>query len=229
MLDRTHYRLGELAYAGGDLPAAMAEYQQVVDRWPHSPLVPRALYGLGWAKLSQNDYTNAERLFDTMIQKYPHDKLRRVPATPGASPAISWKDFGPAIDDVQAMLAADPTPAEKSDAALPVGSVPDGPKETRRGRRKLPSDPQDDPKYAGADKVLYEWAWTLKQQDKQPEAVEVFSRLAANMPTARWRPRGNITGAKRATIGPFPGCGRRVSDGAGEGRPQSQLGRKGRS
>ena len=41
---------------------------------------------------------------------------------------------------------------------------------------------KDDPKYAGADKVLYELAWALKQQGKEKESAEVFARLAAERP-----------------------------------------------
>ena len=43
-----------------------------------------------------------------------------------------------------------------------------------------------------ADKVLYELAWALKSQDKEKEAADVFAQLAAQCPTARWRPRASI-------------------------------------
>ncbi len=179
VLDRAHYRLGELAYAGGDLPAATAEYQQVVDRWPQSSLVPRALYGLGWAKLSQNDYPSAERLFDTMLGKFPKDKLAPRARYARGIARHQRKDFGPAIDDVQALLAADPTPAEKSDARYLLGLCQTGLKQHAEAAASFQAILHDDPKYAGADKVLYELAWALKQQDQQKEAGEVFSRLAA--------------------------------------------------
>ena len=163
-----------LAYADGDFQAAAAEYQQVVDRWPQSPLAPRALYGLGWAKLSQNDYAGAERLFDAMVAKYPATSWRRAPATPAASLGTSGKNFGPAIEDVQALLAADPTPAEKSDARYLLGLCQAGLKQDAEAAATFQAILSDDPKYAGADKVLYELAWALKQQNKEQEAAEAL-------------------------------------------------------
>jgi TolA-binding protein len=179
VLDRAHYRLGELAYAGGDLPAATAEYGQVVDRWPRSPLVPRALYGLGWTKLGQNDYASAERLFDTMLEKYPHNKLAPRARYARGIARHQRKDFSSAIDDVQALLAADPTPAEKSDARYLLGLCHTGLKHYDEAAASFQAILHNDPQYPGADKVLYEWAWALEQQDKQKEAAEVFARLAA--------------------------------------------------
>ena len=179
VLDRAHYRLGELAYDDGDFPAAAAEYGRVLDRWPRSPLVPRGLYGLGWVKLSQNDYAGAERLFDTMLEKYPRDKLAPRARYARGIARHQRKDFGPAIEDVRALLAADPTPSEKSDAEYLLGLCQAGLKQYAEAAASFQAILRDDPKYAVADRVLYEWAWALKQQDKQKEAVEVFSRLAA--------------------------------------------------
>ena len=179
LLERAHYRLGELAYGGGDFTTAAAEYQQVIDRWPQSLLVPRALYGLGWMKLRQNDFAGGEQLFDRMLAKYPRDKLAPRARYARGIARHQRKEFGPAMEDVRALLAADPTPKEKSDARYLLGLCQAGLKQDAEAAASFQAILRDDPKYAGADKVLYEWAWTLKRQDKQQEAVELFSRLAA--------------------------------------------------
>jgi TolA-binding protein len=179
LLGRAHYRLGEQAYAGGDFAAAAAHYQQVVDRWPQSPLAPRALYGLGWVKLGQNDYTGAERLFDTMLAKYPGDKLAPRARYARGIARHQRKEFGPAMEDVRALLAADPTPAEKSDARYLLGLCQTGLKQDAEAAASFQAILRDDPKYAGADKVLYEWAWALQRQNQQLEAAAIFARLAA--------------------------------------------------
>ena len=89
------------------MPAAIsrlppAEYQQVLDKWPQSPLAPHALYGLGWVKLSQNDPAAAEKLFDEWLEKYPDHKLiPRVRYARGMA-RHQLKDFAAAIDDIQA-------------------------------------------------------------------------------------------------------------------------------
>ncbi len=121
LLDRVHYRLAELAYAGGDFKTAAAEYQQVGDKWPQSPLAPQALCGLGWAKLSQNDYAAAEKCFDAMIEKHADDKLVPRARYARAVARQQLKKYAGAIEDIRALLAADPAAAEKSDARYLLG------------------------------------------------------------------------------------------------------------
>jgi tetratricopeptide (TPR) repeat protein len=56
--NRSFYQLlrGALAFQAGDLPAALAAYQEAVDAWPGSP---QALAGLGRAQAATGDVANA--------------------------------------------------------------------------------------------------------------------------------------------------------------------------
>ena len=47
LLDRATYRSGEIAYAKNDFDGAITQYQQLLEKFPQSPLVPNALYSLG--------------------------------------------------------------------------------------------------------------------------------------------------------------------------------------
>ena len=141
VLDRAHYRLGELAYADGDLPAAAAEYGQVLDRWPRSPLVPRGLYGLGWVKLSQNDYAGAERLFDTLLEKYPRDKLAPVRSLCSRHSSPPTKGLWTGDRRRAGAVGGRSHSVGEVGRTIPVGALPGGPEAIRRGRRQLPSHP----------------------------------------------------------------------------------------
>jgi TolA-binding protein len=182
LLDRAHYRLGECRFAAGDFPAAAAEYQQVAENWPQSPLAPYALYGLGWAKLNLNDYAGAAQALDSLEAKYADHKLIPRGRYARAVARQQLGKFASALDDVQALLAADPTPAEKSDARYVLGLCQAGLQKHAEAVETFRWLLKDDPQYANHDKVLYELAWALKSIHKEKEAAEAFASLLEKRP-----------------------------------------------
>jgi len=175
-LDRAHFRLGELAYAMGDWPAAAREYKLTVDSFPQSSVAPQAAYGLAWTELSQQNFAGATKALDGLIAgggplagkaRYARGFARQ-----------QQKEYAAAIEDMQAFLKASPEKPEKSEAQyiLAVCQAAIGkPAEAESTLRALL---QDDSTYPGADKAHYELAWALDSQDKKPAAAEVFTRLA---------------------------------------------------
>jgi cellulose synthase operon protein C len=180
-LDRAHYRLGEYLLAGGntkDAQAAAAEYESVLKEWPEGPLAPYALYGLAWAKLNQGDNAGAEAAVDALAKKHAqHALLARARYVRGMA-RQQLEKYKPAVDDLQAFLAADPSPAEKSNAQYVLGLCQTSLKQHREAVATFETLLKDDPKGPLADKVSYELGWALKSQDQEKEAAEVFARLA---------------------------------------------------
>ncbi len=79
----------------------------------------------------------------------------------------------------------DATPAEKSDARYVLGLCQVGLKQAGRGGRHLPGRClQEDPKYAAADKVLYELAWALKSRTRRPRRPRPSPSWPSSAPTA---------------------------------------------
>ena len=114
-----------------------------------------------------------------MVVKYPTQKLTPRARYARGIARQQQKNYGPAIEDVRALLAADPTPVEKSDARYLLGLCQAGMQKPADAVASFESILKDDPKYVGTDKVLYELAWAFQQQGKKTEAVKVFARLAA--------------------------------------------------
>ncbi len=183
-LDRAYYRLGELNYAAGKFATAAAEYQAVIDKWPQSPLAAQAFYGVGWARLNQNDYAAAEQCFSTMIATHSDRKLTPRAHYARAIARHQLKKYAAAIDDIHALLAADPTRAEKSDALYLLGLCQTGLHRDNDATATYQTILRDDLKYAATDKVLYELAWSLKQQGNEKESVDAFTRLAREQPAS---------------------------------------------
>lgn len=187
LLDRAHYWLGEYAYAGGDYETAAAEHRRVVDTWPKSNLVPHALFGLGWSQLNRKDHAGAEKAFSRLVEGYPRHKLTARARFARAMARQQLGKYAPAVEDLQAMLAAGltatgPTAAERSDARYILGLCQAGMKNHAEAAAVFEALLKDDPKYTGADKVLYEWAWTLSAMKKGADAAERFGRLAKSHP-----------------------------------------------
>ena len=74
LLDRAHFRLGEMLLESGDNAGAANEYQWVLDHAADSPLVPGALVGLGWSQLNRSDAAAAQKSFAAV------DKWKNIPA-----------------------------------------------------------------------------------------------------------------------------------------------------
>ncbi len=229
VLDRAHYRLGELAYADGDFQRP----RRSTSRWstggrkaPWSPAPSMDWVG----RSSVRTTTPAPKGFSIRCSRsIPRDKL--VPRARYARGIARHqrKNFAPAIEDVQALLAADPTPAEKSDARYLLGLCQAGLKKHAEAAASFQAILQDDPKYAGADKVLYELAWALKQQDKQKEAVEVFARLAAEHADSPLAAEAQYhVGESAYQAGDFQECGRWRIMPALEKAGKTRVGREGR-
>ncbi len=94
------------------------------------------------------------------------------------------KEFAPAVDDLQAFLKSKPSTTDKSDARYLLGLCQTGlnkPGDAAKTFRELLAD---DPRYAAADKVLYELAWAQKADGHESDAAESFARLAKAQPSS---------------------------------------------
>jgi cellulose synthase operon protein C len=181
LLDRAYYRLGEYSAADGDIGAAVAAYE-VLEKWPQSPLLPHALYGLGWAKINQKQYADAEKALDKLVKDFAEHKL--VPRARYAR-GIARQQLGkfePAIADIRAFLAADPTETEKAEAQYVVGLCQVGSKQHAEAAATFEALLKESPKSSIADKAYYELAWALQSQDKKKEAAAAFAKVAESQP-----------------------------------------------
>jgi TolA-binding protein len=176
-LDRAHFRLAEFALAAGDNKLAASEYQQVIEKWPASPLTPNAWHGLGWAELIGKNYQQSVDTLTKLIDKFPDNPLVPRARYHRGMARQQLKQFDAGIEDVQAFLKSNPPAAEKADALYVEGLCDVGLQKYGPAIEIFRNILKDDPKYAGADKVLYELAWALKSENKDAEATEAFARL----------------------------------------------------
>ena len=156
LLDRAHFRLGELLAASGDNKQAAAEYKQVLEKWPDSPLVPNALFSLGWAELVGKEFQPSVDTLTRLIEKYPDNPLVARARYARGMARQQLKQFDAGIEDIQAFLKSNPSATEKSDALYVAGLCEVGRQKYGPAIEIFRGILKDDPSYAGSDKVIYE-------------------------------------------------------------------------
>ncbi len=182
LLDRAHYRLGELLTAESDLKAAAVEYQQVVDKWPDSPLAAYALYGLGSAKLKQNDYAEAAKAFDQLLAKTADARLVSAARLARAAALERLGKHHEAIADLKAYLSDEQSVQGKTEARYLLAVCQAALKQHAEAVTTLEALLKEDAQPAIADKVYYELGWALKSLGKEQQAAEAFGKLVEQSP-----------------------------------------------
>jgi tol-pal system protein YbgF len=79
--DNARYWLGETYYVLRDYPAAMAEYDRLVQLNPSSPKVPGALLKIGLIQFEQRDFDQAKATLERVIGTYPESTEARLAKT----------------------------------------------------------------------------------------------------------------------------------------------------
>ncbi|NEX19576.1 tol-pal system protein YbgF [Thiorhodococcus mannitoliphagus] len=76
--DNARYWLGETYYVMRDYPAALAEYDRLVQLNPSSPKVPGAMLKVGFIQYEQKDYDQAKSTLEQVVRNYPNSTEARL-------------------------------------------------------------------------------------------------------------------------------------------------------
>ena len=182
VLDRAHFLLGEIDYAGGNFAGAAKEYALIPQNWPESPLAADAVHALGWSRFEQGDLEGASRDFGLLLEKYASHPLATRARLARAQARQQAKQYEPAMEDLTAFLATNPARGERSTAQYVSALCQVGLSKWAEAAGTLRTLLQEDPQYPEIDKVLYELGWALASSEKPAEAAEAFGRLAAERP-----------------------------------------------
>jgi cellulose synthase operon protein C len=192
-LDRAHFLLAEYAFESGDLKTAGTEYQRIIADFAGSPLQTRARYGLGWTHYSRGENPQAVEALTEMLSALPKDAAAtdelarrahyvRGLAQYGASQTASGESksnrLKEAVADLSLFLKHAPEAAEAADARYMLGLCQAGIGQSQAAVATFQGLLKDFPQYAGADKVRYELAWSLRDLNQDDEATKFFAELA---------------------------------------------------
>jgi TolA-binding protein len=145
------------------------------------------LRGLGWVLFDQKEFAAAETAFNTLVEKYPDQKLKLRSLYARGLVRHQLGKFPEAIADLQAFLAtAGIELVEKSDARYVLGLSLVGQKKPAEAVAAFRTLLTEDPKYVVADKVYYELAWALKSAGQEKESVEAFAELVKQCPQSAY-------------------------------------------
>ncbi len=76
--DNGRYWLGETYYVQRNYPAALAEFDRLVQINPSSPKVPAAMLKIGYIQFDQKAYDQARETLEKVIKSYPNSTEARL-------------------------------------------------------------------------------------------------------------------------------------------------------
>ncbi len=76
--DNAQYWLGETAYVQRDFKTALAEFRKVTEGYPSSPKVPDALLKQGFIDYETQQWADARRVLNQVVQSYPTSTAARL-------------------------------------------------------------------------------------------------------------------------------------------------------
>lgn len=153
-------------------------YTNVGQKFPDSPLAPKALYGLAWVRITTSDFSGAVGALDALLANDVDGDLAPRARFARGLARVELKEFAPAFDDVQAYLRSDPAGDDKRSAQYVLGVCQARLNQTEEAERTFRSILDQSPAFAGGDKVLYELALALRSLGRGEEATDAFRRLA---------------------------------------------------
>lgn len=182
LLDKAHYRLGEIKFAKGDYAAAEQEYRWVLEHASGSPLVPHALHQLACSQLNDKRPAEAETTASDLLSRFAdHPSAPEARYFRGLARQQMAK-YAPAAEDLTAALGGQLPAPLRADALYVLGLCQIGLEQNAEAAKTLSGLLSESPGYAGADNARYQLAWALLLADRRKEAVEQFARLVKDSP-----------------------------------------------
>ncbi|MDD4179663.1 MAG: tetratricopeptide repeat protein, partial [Candidatus Margulisbacteria bacterium] len=72
--DYTQFEIGQTLYLAGDYVAARPEFQNLINNYPQSLLLPRAALMVGKCYFNQKNFTFAKKMFASLVETFPNAK-----------------------------------------------------------------------------------------------------------------------------------------------------------
>lgn len=76
--DNAQYWLGEASYVMRDFDAALADFDQVLQRHPTSPKVPGAMLKMGYIHYEKGNWAKAKKVLGELVKNYPNSTEARL-------------------------------------------------------------------------------------------------------------------------------------------------------
>ena len=183
--DRALFHLGEIDRGLKKYDTAVAFYQQLVNGFPTSDLVPAALYGTGAALFEKPDFANAVTHLSKLIAEKPQSELIPTALFLRGLCYQRLKQFDPGLKDLTQFIASGKAVEKDAlDAKFATALCQAGLKQHEPSIATLTALLTAKPDYADADKCYYEIAFANLELKKEKEAADAFRSLATKLPNS---------------------------------------------
>ncbi|MDP6443348.1 MAG: tetratricopeptide repeat protein [Pirellulaceae bacterium] len=177
LLAQATFLLADIAQQQGKPDESIPHFQAIVQNFATSEFVAPALYGLGSAYFTKEDFTSALKHLDELIGKHAATDAGKQGYYLRGLSHQRLKQFDPATKDLTVFLAGKPAAAEGLDARYALALCRIGLKQAEPAVADLRKLLQDKPDYVHADKAYYELGHALLELKKDGEAAVAFRTL----------------------------------------------------
>lgn len=182
VLEEATFRLGEVAYASGDIDDAIMQYSAVMKAWPQGMFAAHAQYGLSWCHFKKGESAAAVAAVELLVKNYAGTEQARKGLYVRAMAEFQLQQYEAAEKDVLEYLKSSPAQKESLDAQYLQGLSLAGQQKFSEAAKVYSGILKSDAKYPDADKVLYELGWAHFELGQQPDSIAAFQRLGQEYP-----------------------------------------------
>ncbi len=174
--------VGEVKLQAKQYDEAIGLFQQIAEKHAGSEALPAAKYGLASALYAKGDDAQALSLLDALVTSSGKPTIVARSQYLRALVRQRRKEFGPAVEDLQAFLATNPATNEAIDARYALALCQVGLGKFAEATAQLDEILKQQADFALADTVYYEMGHALLAQNKPAEASNMFASIAAKFP-----------------------------------------------
>ena len=183
--DTALFELAEAAYLSDNFEESMVSYTQLIENFPKSKLVPKALYGKAWSAFKLGNATESVEATTHLIDQFAGHELIPDAYRTRAMARQSLKQFAQAIEDIAKFLKSDPQGTERLDGLYIQGLCEVGLDKNEAAIETFTEIASAAPEYQRGDRVLYELAWAQKLTDLDDASIKSFETLRTRFPQSK--------------------------------------------
>ena len=182
---------GDTISASSDFADAFDLYSAVIDQDHNAQLVPLAMYGAAWSKLSSAVGANqaaaareADEWFTRLIEEYPSHNLTADAMTGRGSARRLVGELAGAEKDLEDVTTQSNSGPAREDARLELALAQVEQEEWKRAIESFENLIKDFPDSTAVDRYHYELAWAFRSAapSSNEAALNQFSMIADKMP-----------------------------------------------
>ena len=183
LLADLYYYIGRSAYDDNKFDDAYLSYKQIIDNYSDSNKAPYAFYDAAWCKMEQKDFKESEKLFASLMAKFPEHELAKKSKVGRGASLRKTGDTAASLTELKEYLKNNnPTGDERAKAMFEIGLNQVELKKWDEAIGTFKMLITEDGQSPKLDRYYYELAWSYDAKGEKKKSLEYFGKIASEKP-----------------------------------------------